>query len=112
MNSLSANKFYKQVTCPASETLLLYHAFALVTKQRKRVASHLATCDFCNAELQLLIKHPPCEDGESFIEEALMPSSLRRLAEAILAGHTIDAATSLLANATYDKAALLMLSDA
>ncbi len=107
MNSLRATKFYKQATCPTSEMLLSYHVLAS-TEQHKRVAAHLATCDFCSAELQLLTEHPPCEDVDLFTEEALMPLTLRRLAEAILAGHPINAATSFLAGATYDKAALTL----
>jgi hypothetical protein len=45
------------------------------------IEDHLASCDFCNAELQLL-KHYRCEPEEySFAE---MPAHLRRLAEALL----------------------------
>lgn len=105
MVSSSATKFYKQATCPTSETLLSY--CVLGADERRRVAAHLAACDFCDAELQLLTHHPPCEEGETLFEEAKMPSSLRHLAEALLAGDTLDAAL-IFFTASPEKASLTL----
>ena len=76
--------FCKQLTCPASETLLAYSEKNLGTTTQDRIDLHLETCDFCRAEVQLLTEHKPsvtedCECGE-------MPVHLRLLAESILAG--------------------------
>lgn len=106
--SLSATKFHKRAICPASETLLSYHAAALTAEQRHRVTVHLAACDFCSAELQLLIEHPPCAISEMLLEEAKMPLSLRRLAEALLAGNTLDATMILFTGTPYEKAPLTL----
>ncbi len=108
MISTSATKFYKQATCPASEKLLSYHACALTEEQCRRITVHLAACDFCSAELQLLIEHPPCEASEMLLEDAKMPLSLRRLAEALLAGNTLDATMVFFTGTSYEKAPLTL----
>ncbi len=108
MTSLTVPTFYKQATCPASETLLSYYAYGLMAEERRRVTAHLAACDFCNAELQLFTEHPPCEASEKMPEEALMPLSLRCLAEALLVGNTLVAATTFFTNPTYEKAPLTL----
>jgi hypothetical protein len=45
------------------------------------IESHLASCDFCGAELQLLTNCESENEEDSFAE---MPEHLRRLAEALL----------------------------
>ena len=81
MNSSSIIVFCKQATCPSSETLLTYQRVGLAAAERDWVASHLAACDFCGAELQLLTKHSPT--GEKYVLTKI-PLNLRRLAEALL----------------------------
>jgi len=108
MISSSVTTFYKQATCPASETLLSYHACGLAIEQRRRVTAHLATCDFCSAELQLFTEHPPCKESDVPSEEATMPLSLRCLAEALLAGNTLNAAMIFFAGTPYEKAPLTL----
>jgi hypothetical protein len=81
MDSSSVIVFCKQATCPSSETLLSYQRVRLAADERAWVASHLATCDFCGAEFQLLAKH--AADGEEY-SLAEIPLNLRRLAEALL----------------------------
>jgi len=46
-----------------------------------RIESHLAICDFCNAELQLLTFHHSDTEEYAFAE---MPTPLRRLAEGLI----------------------------
>lgn len=111
MTSSTVTTFYKQATCPASETLLSYYSYGLLTEERRRVTAHLAACDFCNAELQLFTEHPPCEESETTQEEetaAAMPLSLRCLAEVLLVGNTLDAATAFFTNTAYEKAPLTL----
>lgn len=81
MNSSSIIVFGKQATCPSSETLLSYQRAGLTTEQRASVASHLAVCDFCGAEFQLLTRHSIT--SEKYVLTNI-PLNLRRLAEALL----------------------------
>ncbi len=108
MASSTTTTFYKQATCPASETLLSYYAYGLPAEDRRRVTAHLSACDFCNAELQMFTEHPPCEESEMTLEETTMPLSLRCLAEVLLVGNTLDAATTFFTNTIYDKARLTL----
>jgi hypothetical protein len=78
--------FCKQVTCPSSEALLSYGTIALTLDEEAQVKSHLAGCDFCGAELQLLIDHSPVDEEFDLPE---IPLDLRCLAEALLCGHSM-----------------------
>lgn len=76
-NTLPA-RFYKGSGCPSSQSLLAYNHDDLPTHRARRVESHLGSCDFCSAELQLLTRHQyKCEEYSS----AEMPLYLRRFAE-------------------------------
>src|SRR6266550_3735515 len=81
MGSLSGSDFRKKWRCPSSQVLVSYHQRELSDWQMSQVASHLATCDFCAAELQLLSKFPLAEHCN---ESPAMPAHLRALAEALL----------------------------
>jgi hypothetical protein len=72
--------FCKTARCPASQALLAYHRLDLASNHLP-IKTHLTSCDFCGAELQLLSRY--CSDAEeySFVE---MPAQLRRLAEDLL----------------------------
>jgi anti-sigma factor RsiW len=75
------NLFCKTAECPTSHALLAFRGSRMSPKDRAIVKSHLASCDFCSAELQLLSSQR-CEAEEySFAE---MPAQLRRLAETLL----------------------------
>src|SRR6266576_6653116 len=75
------NLFCKTAQCPTSHALLAFRSSLMSPKDLALVRSHLASCDFCSAELQLLSRHR-CEAEEySFAE---MPAQLRRLAENLL----------------------------
>ena len=87
MRSSCTAEFLKTRDCPSAETLLLYGEAALTRSRRRRVAAHLAACDFCDAEARLLAHHPrsvwrALPAGEA----APAPAPLRRLAEDLLAG--------------------------
>lgn len=82
MNIYKATIFCKQLTCPSTETLLSYGAAGLASELKTHVTTHLAGCDFCGAELQLLTSHPPA--AVKHYEQTKMPASLRYLAESLL----------------------------
>ena len=84
MYLLSSSVFCKQITCPRSELLAIYSATRMVTEIESLIEEHLAACDFCGAETQLLTKYPPTE--EKFAPPEI-PENLRCLAEAILCHH-------------------------
>jgi anti-sigma factor RsiW len=81
MTSTFPSLFCKGAACPSSQSLLAYHQDRLPAYQMQRVERHLAACDFCNAELQLLTRHQNNLEEYFFAE---MPAHLRNLAERLL----------------------------
>ena len=95
MSSLSAGSdFEKKRQCPSSEVLVSYQQCSLNRGQKSPIAFHLATCDFCKAELQLLSKYSSAEESH---ESPPVPVSLRTLAEALLTRNRLGT-TGLLVN--------------
>lgn len=84
MRSSSTVAFRKLKTCPPAELLLRYSGTGLAWGRRRRVAAHLALCDFCGAEMQLLARHAPGGRAAA-APPGEMPLGLRRLAEDMLA---------------------------
>lgn len=84
MRSISTARFCKLKTCPSAEHLLAYHAGTLTSEEELDTLTHLAACDFCDAETMLLAKCPPEKDFACNAVE--MPASLRLLARALLSG--------------------------
>jgi len=76
-----ANNFCKTACCPSSQTLLRYHRHRLPIADRAEIEIHLRVCDFCNAELQLLMRHRSNPEDYRLVE---MPGQLRKLAEDLL----------------------------
>jgi hypothetical protein len=81
MTSSLVTAFRKGVSCPSSQTLLALRRSHLSYEDSARIESHLAICEFCNAELQLLTFHHSDPEEYAFAE---MPTPLRRLAEGLL----------------------------
>jgi hypothetical protein len=81
MATAFASLFNKKVGCPSSQDLLDYDQACLASAHSLRIEAHLADCDFCNAELQLLNRYQNTQDEYSFAE---MPLQLRGLAERLL----------------------------
>jgi len=75
--------FRKLRTCPQSEALSLYCQGGTTTVRRASIAAHVAACDFCGAEAQLLSRFPPPANALPFAALAI-PAGLRRLAEDML----------------------------
>jgi len=76
--------FRKTGACPSSTTLLSFYGQRLSPMLGILVRQHLASCEFCSAELPLLAHHRP-ERGTAKTPE--IPTNLRILAESILAEH-------------------------
>lgn len=83
MPSSSTAKFQKTLTCPADAALARYARGGLRGERREAVARHVAGCDFCGAEAQLLAR--PAQKACAPPAAAPLPSHLRRLAEELLA---------------------------
>jgi hypothetical protein len=81
MPSSSTAWYHKLRTCPHTETLLTFSAAGGV---RGRVAEHVESCDFCGAEVQLLLRHAPTAAATLPFAALALPEPLRRLAEDIL----------------------------
>ena len=86
MASAFATLFHKKVGCPSSQSLLEYVQSSLASQRARQIESHLADCDFCNAELQLLDRYQNTKDECSSPE---MPLHIRRLAERLLHSSTV-----------------------
>lgn len=81
MFSSLTRSFCKTADCPSSEALLASRSSLVAPGILTFIESHLASCDFCGAELQLLASWDSGDEEYSF---AAMPEHLRRLAEALL----------------------------
>lgn len=81
MSSSFTSLFCKTVACPTSQALLAYRRSLLDQRDSVCIETHLASCDFCSAELQLLTRYRSEVEEYSFAE---MPAQLRRLAEDLL----------------------------
>ena len=84
MSFTSTALFRKLRTCPGSETLLYFCFGSRVASGGGVVAEHVASCDFCGAEAQMLSLHAPPAEALPFAALP-MPPALRRLAEDLLA---------------------------
>jgi len=85
MPSRFASLFRKTAECPTSQALLGYRRSIISSNELVYIRSHLASCDFCSAELQLLTRYRSETEEYSFAE---MPAQLRRLAEDLLTQST------------------------
>ncbi len=95
MRSSSTARFHKLPTCPSTEALRLHSLTTAKVGRREQqqsfIATHLAACDFCGAEMQLLSKFPPHECAATFAP-CEMPLPLRLLAEDLLATPSFERA--------------------
>src|SRR5437868_10521910 len=83
--------FRKLRTCPQSEALSLYCQGGTTPVRRASIAAHVAACDFCGAEAQLLSRFPPPAKALPFAAFSI-PAGLRRLAEDLLAEPSLNRA--------------------
>src|ERR1700682_5702730 len=81
MTSSFTSLFCKTAGCPTTHTLLAFRRADIGPADQAFIESHLASCDICGAELQLLSRYRIEAEEYSFVE---MPVPLRQLAEALL----------------------------
>lgn len=81
MTSTFTSVFCKTAGCPTSQALLAFRRSLMTPEGLTLIERHLASCDFCSAELQLLSRYRSDVEEYSFVE---MPARLRWLAEAWL----------------------------
>lgn len=85
MRCSSTARFRKLKTCPPAEMLQLYGEARLVRGVQRKVAAHLAACDFCGAEMQLLRTYPSRHQQLTHDPEpAAIPAPLLRLARDLM----------------------------
>jgi hypothetical protein len=84
MVSSGVGSFTKQAACPSSRVLLDYRLTRLASELTKLVEWHLEECDFCWAEVRLLIHHTIAKESREDSRAPAMPVNLRVLAEALL----------------------------
>ena len=78
--------FRKEKYCPTSFELVDVLKGEINGEQGLRIAMHLASCDFCSAELEFYRAYPP---GDVDASVPPIPAPLLELAEALLAHETI-----------------------
>jgi len=83
------SNFRKEKDCPTSFELADAADVELNGRDGLRLAAHLASCDFCAAELEFY-KHYPPDLAEIAVPP--MPRPLLELAEALIAKETIHIA--------------------
>lgn len=82
MLSSGGDVFTKQAACPSSRALLDYLLNRLAPEMGTLVKWHLADCDFCWAEVQMLGHYGTLPKEEA--KPPVIPVNLRVLAEALL----------------------------
>ena len=80
------SKFRKEIHCPSSFALVDVVNGEIPGDEGLRIAHHLASCEFCAAELDFYAHHlPEAADGDI----PSIPKPLRELAEALMEHETI-----------------------
>lgn len=77
-------EFCKQRDCPSSEMLLIYSHQEGRSLRVQSIDSHLTKCEYCNAELQLLMRRPP--ENLAPLVTPKLPLALRLFAQQFLPG--------------------------
>lgn len=73
--------FCKNEDCPSSNDLLEFQTGDLPRTREGEISKHLASCEFCAAEVEFY-SHYPQEEGTSVAAD--IPAPLYELAEALL----------------------------
>src|SRR5688572_12496837 len=90
MRAPNAKEFCKNEDCPSSNELLEFQVGELSKRRSAQINKHLATCEFCAAEVEFY-SHYPQEDGPSDPESKDdIPAPLFELAEALLRNRNGD----------------------
>ncbi len=82
--------FCKNEDCPTSEDLLAFQTGDMPVAEGTAIRRHLASCEFCAAEVEFYETYPPSGEHEA-VEADSMPTPLFELAEALLIKKRDDA---------------------
>ena len=83
MTSSKMTGFCKNEDCPSSNELLEFQNGDLARVRSSEISHHLATCDFCEAEVEFYSIYPQAQDDARDVA-AQIPAPLYELAEALL----------------------------
>jgi hypothetical protein len=84
-------KFCKHEDCPTSEDLLAFQTGDMPVSEGAAIRRHLASCEFCVAEVEFYENFPPAPEQDETIEADSIPTPLYELAEALLIKKRDDA---------------------
>lgn len=87
MVGMKTGEFRKGVECPSSESLLAFESESLSRIEQRKVADHLAVCEFCLAECDLYRHVPQSTDD---VPLSMIPAPLFELAQALLRNGSSD----------------------
>lgn len=90
MFSSKKSGFFKNEDCPSSHELLAYQNGDLGRTRAVEVRKHMASCEFCAAEVEFYSHYPQADAAVETPEIAEIPAPLYELAEALLK-HRTDA---------------------
>lgn len=82
--------FYKNEDCPNSNELLEFQNGDLARTRSGEINKHLASCEFCSAEVEFYSHYPQAEGP---IETTQIPGPLFELAEALLKNRCTDSSS-------------------
>jgi hypothetical protein len=81
MFSIKMVTFCKSADCPSSQQLLAFQSGEDSLKERRRIKTHLAICEFCASEVEFYAHYP---QSEEIVPKVEIPIPLYELAEALL----------------------------
>jgi hypothetical protein len=93
MFSTKMSGFYKNENCPTSHELLDYQNGELEKAIATEVRTHLASCEFCSAEVEFYVHYPQTDISSEPMEVAQIPAPLFELAEALLKNRHSDSSS-------------------
>lgn len=82
--------FCKNANCPSSPDLLAFQCEKLALRKNREIDRHLATCEFCQAEVAFYAHYPPADES---LETTEIPKPLYELARALLGNRRNDFST-------------------
>ncbi|MEQ1646578.1 MAG: hypothetical protein ABL959_24195, partial [Pyrinomonadaceae bacterium] len=84
MFSSNMSDFYKNENCPTSHELLEFQNGEMEATDGTEIREHLASCEFCSAEVEFYFHYPQADVASDAAEVAEIPAPLYELAEALL----------------------------
>ncbi len=90
MISKKMSSFCKSEDCPSSDELL---EFQNSEARREKIRTHLASCEFCSAEVDFYSRYPQDEGAAEPVKLTGIPAPLFELAEALLKNRHADASS-------------------